>query len=93
MGYLDGLFITENALLESAIGKIIHFGEVLGKHSSISGRLAIDDIEVVSEDQNYISKTLDIFDSDLAKNTESKRKYFTLCGYNPLDCLTDVEDE
>jgi hypothetical protein len=93
MGFLDGLFVAESTAVDASIGRHIPFGEVLGKHSDIAGTLEASEIKVVSEDQNYIAKTLDIFGSDLMKNTESKRKYFTLCGYNPLDYLANVEDD
>ena len=37
MGNLDGVFIAEPKEIEALIGKEIHFGEVLGKHSDIQG--------------------------------------------------------
>lgn len=53
-GDLDGLFVADEKEVQSALGKEIYFGEVLGKHSEIYGTLEDNDISIVSEDQEKI---------------------------------------
>lgn len=72
-GELDGLFIATEDDVKSLIGKEIHFGEILGKHSDIHGILGEDDFAVMSTDSALIEDLQRTFQSD------------TLCGYNPLD--------
>lgn len=79
MGFLDGLFVAEAEAVEPLIGTEIYFGEVLGKHSEISGSLDASDIKVVSEDQDLIDKLV-------AANEGN----FTLCGYSPLDYIGEA---
>lgn len=46
MGNLEGVFFATAEEVSRAIGKEIYFGEVLGKHSEISGTLDAADVEV-----------------------------------------------
>ena len=83
MGSVDGMFVTTKAALEAAYGKDVYFGEILGKHSDIYGTLDENDIEIVTEDQDFIEKFIEILgDGDIS-------------GYNPLSYLSldDAEEE
>lgn len=55
MGIVDSTFVATQSEIDGLIGKGIHFGEILGKHSDISGVLEREDIEVLSEDQGEIA--------------------------------------
>lgn len=82
MGELEGLFVAEDSIVEKAFGREVYFGEVLGKHSEISGTLDREDLTVKSEDQEFIAKLVDLLGEDIS-------------GFNPLDCLEDedLDDE
>jgi hypothetical protein len=71
-GSVNSLFVTTENELAELVGQTIYFGEVLGKHSDISGTLEADDVKVVSEDQEFITKLVEIIGSD------------TISGHNPL---------
>ena len=81
MGDLDGLFIAEDSEIEALIGKRIYFGEVLGKHSEIEGVLEADDLTVKSDDQDFITKFIEIMGEG------------TVSGFNPLDFYDPEEDD
>jgi len=70
MGDLEGVFVAEKSKVESIIGTEVYFGEVLGKHSEVFGELEKDDVEMVTDNQEFI----EIFEN---LNLQS--------GYNPLD--------
>lgn len=80
MGDLDGVFVTRQNDIDSAIGKEAHFGEVLGKHSNIECVLTEGMFKVLSEDQEFIAKLVDIAGVDV-------------CGFNPLYYINREEDE
>jgi hypothetical protein len=79
MGKLDGLFIAYQEEIDELIGKNVYFGEVLGKHSEITGIIEKEEIKEISNDQELINKLEELFGSD------------TLCGINPLYC--DPQDD
>lgn len=74
MGNLRGIFVADKdemkALIES--GKEIYFGEVLGKHSEISGPIEKEDVTLVTDDPSAI----EIFE-----------KYDMETGYNPFNYI------
>jgi len=76
-GDLDGLFIADKEDIESAVGKDVYFGEVLGKHSEIYGVIAVDDITIVSEDQTVVDVLSYIFEGG------------EISGFNPLAYITE----
>lgn len=49
MGDLSGTFVARPSEVERCFGQTAYFGEVLGKHSSISGKLEAGDFELVSQ--------------------------------------------
>lgn len=79
MGDVDGVFVATEKEIKETIGKTIYFGEVLGKHSEIYGELEEKDLEVLSEDQEFIEKLIEVF------------KSHTINGYNPLCYIQDEE--
>lgn len=56
MGDLDGLFVATPSDIAYLEGKALDFGEALGKHSEIYFPFEMDQIEVVSDDQDFIKK-------------------------------------
>ncbi|WPJ20534.1 hypothetical protein vBPFY1MI_75 [Pseudomonas phage vB_PF_Y1-MI] len=80
MGGVEGLFITTQSALECGYGKRVYFGEILGKHSEVYGTLETKDIEVISEDQDFIEKLEDLLGVSIS-------------GYNPLEYISENSDE
>lgn len=78
MGSLNGLFVEDEVDIQNAVGKYVYFGEVLGKHSEVSGTLELSDFKVLTDDQEFIHKFL---------------KYGCESGYNPLHYLEEDEEE
>lgn len=78
MGNVEGLFVAYDYQIKNIIGKEIYFGEILGKHSEIGGVLNLNDLEVLSEDQEFIDKLIQIVGT------------MSISGYNPL--LYMIED-
>lgn len=81
MGELDGLFIAEDFEVEKLIGEQVYFGEVLGKHSEVFGKIEEADIIVKSDDQDFIAKLIDLFGEG------------TISGYNPLEYFEDNDSD
>jgi len=79
-GTIEGLFIADEEELTVAIGQTIDFGEILGKHSSVVFELGANDIQIKSEDQDFIEKLEAIIGSK------------TVSGYNPLDAIEDENE-
>ena len=77
MGNVTGLFVADKETVEQTIGKYIYFGEVLGKHSEVSGALEEADLTIKSEDQDFITKLVEIIGSN------------NISGYNPLNYLQE----
>lgn len=49
-GSVQGVFKATAAEVENAIGKYIYLGDVLGKHSDVSGTLKEEDFEILETD-------------------------------------------
>jgi len=86
MGDLDGMFIADEEEVNKIMGKNIYFGEVLGKHSEISIDLEEEHLTVKTDDQDFITKFIEIMGAG------------TISGYSPLDYYdpemdSDNEDE
>ncbi len=81
MGYVEGMFVATEKEIEDAMGKNIYFGDILGKHSEIYGVLEKNDLMVLSEDQEFIKKLLEIFNNK-----------FTISGYNPLAYIQEDDE-
>jgi hypothetical protein len=81
MGDVNGLFVTTKVEIKEAIGSHIYFGEILGKHSEVFGKLEKGDITIVSEDQDFISKLVGVIGSE------------TVSGYNPFNYMEESDEE
>lgn len=77
-GEVDGLFLATKEEIAAAIGKNVVFGEILGKHSYISGVLDSEDFTILSEDAEFIAQLLKVFDGKQ-----------TISGYNPLHYIEE----
>lgn len=73
-GEIEGVFECDDSSL--IVGKDVDFGEVLGKHSHISGTIEEDDIEFLTDDEDFITK--------------AKEYGLVPCGYDPLDYIVEV---
>lgn len=80
IGDVDGLFAATQAEIDAAIGKKVYFGEILGKHSEIYGKL--DAVDIVK--LNVPADVVDILVKELGTN---------ISGYNPLDYLPEEDEE
>lgn len=80
MGSLDGLFIATQEQVDSAIGKQMYFGEVLGKHSEVQGTLEAHEVTLVSSDQDKVDWLLNLLGTRVS-------------GFNPLEYIQDQEEE
>lgn len=76
------MFIRDKEEIARHIGSSVYFGEVLRKHSEIFGELEESDLTIISEDQDFIKKCKEVFDTETY-----------ISGYDPLDWLQDEEDE
>ena len=81
MGDVEGLFVCNKKDLEAAYGKEVYFGEILGKHSEVSGTFNEGDITILTEDQDFIAKFIEIMGSG------------DISGYNPLSYLNEEVEE
>ena len=79
-GSLDGLFISTPEELERSYGNEVYFGEVLGKHSDVYGKLDREDIKLVSDDQEKVEWLLNLLGESVS-------------GFNPLGYLQETEEE
>lgn len=80
MGHVEGLFVATEDELEKAYGKYVYFGEILGKHSEVSGTLDREDITIKSDDQVFIGQLTHLLGDSIS-------------GYNPLDYIQDGDEE
>jgi hypothetical protein len=81
MGFLEGIFIASQEDIDNILGEEIWFGEVLGKHSDIHGTLTEEDLTLKSDDQEFITKMIEIFGAG------------TISGFNPFDYWERVNDD
>lgn len=79
MGNLEGLFVCTQDELDDIKGRMIQFGEVLGKHSNVYSDETYVKCRVISKDQEFIADLLTV------------SGYNTVCGFNPLDYTEECE--
>ena len=79
-GQVEGLFISTQEQVDKLLGKEIYFGEILGKHSEVSGTIDEGDITLVSSDQDKVNWLLELLGG-------------TVYGYNPFDYYEPEEEE
>lgn len=70
MGTIQSLFVADPKEVEAAYGKVLYFGEALGKHSEVEDELTPEMLEEVTDDPDFI---------DLCINRD------IFVGPNPLD--------
>lgn len=89
MGSLTGNFRATPEEVKAIIGKTCYFGEVLGKHSDISGPIEENEIELITDNQEFLSMANKL-NIDLESGF-NPLNYYTCneCG-NPKDAVTDV---
>lgn len=95
MGEVEGIVVADDAEVAGAIGKDVYFGEILGKHSEVYGTLAESEMVVISEDQEFIDKLIDVF-KVTAPNPlwlEVPSASLTITGYNPLHSLQPKRED
>lgn len=68
-GHLSGIFLATADEVEDLIGREVHFGEVLGKHSDVYGTIEDGEITLVTTDPAAVA----VF-----------RKFDLSEGYNPF---------
>ena len=74
MGSVESKFVATQAAVDAVIGRFLYFGEILGKHSEVSGTLDTKDFTVVS--------------SDFA-TVQNFKKTVGSTGHNPFDYFED----
>lgn len=79
MGIIEGLFISDETKIDELIGKELNFNGLLGEYSEIEYIFNKEDLEILSEDQDFITKCEEILGDT------------TICGINPLEYY--YEDE
>jgi hypothetical protein len=75
-GDVEGLFIATKKDVDSMIGMEVYFGEILGKHSEIYGIIDEGDIIESYASDSTVKELEDIFG-------------LNICGYNPLDYISE----
>lgn len=73
-GVVESVFVAKQSEIDAALGSYVFFGEILGKHSDVRGRLDLEDLQVLSEDPALIA----LF-----------QKHVGGTGHNPLDYMDD----
>ena len=77
-GELTGLFVTTKEKLDGIYGKEAYFGEVLGKHSEISGTITKADFTIKTDNQEFIN----LFEELIGEQ-----------GFNPFDYIEESDSE
>jgi hypothetical protein len=88
-GTLYVLFIAKRETVQEALGQEVYFGEVLGKHSEISGLLDDGDIRELTTDPQQVALFKQLF--RVQEEGEKDPQGIDLLGYNPLRYLTAEE--
>jgi hypothetical protein len=79
MGSLDGVFVATDKEVAEAMGKTVHMGEVLGKHSDINAHITPETITRITEDPQFVKFFFD---------------HIGEVGHNPIEQYDpDEEDE
>jgi hypothetical protein len=84
MGDVEGLFITTEDKMKQIMGTEVYFGEILGKHSSVSVTIDEEVIEIMSEKQDFINEMLDELGG---RDIFELVGYCTISGHNPFDYI------
>lgn len=74
MGSLEGVFVAPKEHVKQLMGHEVHFGEVLGKHSSISVDIGPENLTMISDDANVV---------------EVVKKHNLSSGFDPFNYLDE----
>lgn len=83
MGDIHGLFICTKEELQSLYGRVVHFGEILGKHSSISHTFIGENFHILDPEVDG-KNALNVIETLL-----SFVGHKTISGINPLDYVNE----
>lgn len=61
MGSIESVFVSTKDRISNLIGKGFYFGEILGKHSEVSGKFLESNFKVITDDQAFITKAEEMF--------------------------------
>ncbi len=86
-GEIESLFIADDEQVAAVLGMDIYLGEVLGKHSDISGTLDAEDLLIITQEPGIIADLRRVFSG--AQTDSYRFRNDTLCGINPLNYLRD----
>lgn len=75
---IEGMFVSDDESLKELYDKDLYYGEVCGKHSELTLNFFEGDFTVVTEDQDFIRKFIDLIGYS---------------GYNPFYYLPDDEED
>lgn len=78
-GSVSGVFLAEPKTVAEAIGKQVYFGEILGKHSEVSGTLDAEDVKALDVPDEFVK--------------EFEKHFPDGFGYNPLDYMAEDEED
>ncbi len=77
-GEVNGVFLATEEEVNNVIGKEIYFGEILGKHSEIYGKLEKNEIKIITDNQDFLKMAEDL-------------KIDLSSGFNPLAYIQEEE--
>ena len=82
-GNVEGVFIATREQVNSLIGKTVHFGNVLGIHSDVYGKVSMDQMMMLTDEVDTVNAFRKVFDS----NSDHSVTF----GYNPFDYVLHNE--
>jgi hypothetical protein len=71
-GEVEGIFVATESEVKEVIGMDVYFGEILGKHSEVTGTIEEKEITKIDLDSETVTKVTNILGG-------------TWFGYNPLN--------
>ena len=81
MGDIEGLFIATPKEVSKLDGVNLYLGEVLGKHSDIDIDIDEHTIELISDDQDFVTKL-----EEVCRTT-------CISGFNPVELYKEQEED
>lgn len=86
MGDVEGLFVWPEEEAEASIGSEVYLGEVLGKHSDISGTLMRGEVKEVAMPDGNLGMLIAAF------GYSAERQRVGLVGTNPMGYAEEALD-
>lgn len=72
MGSLSASFVCKEEEYKDMLGREIYFGEALGKHSDVTGRLNEDTLTILLKEEDVGEKVMGIIDSAVFTGVASR---------------------